>query len=136
MSKFESSVKAIPFADELVYNKVSVLSNLEGIKDKVPADKVQDLEFTDDTLSFSVTPIGKISLEVVERSPNSCVKYATTTSPIPFTLWVQILPVTENDCKIKVTIDAELNPFIKGMVKKPLMEGLEKMATMLSMIQY
>ena len=136
MSKFESSVKAIPFADELVYNKVSVLSNLEGIKDKVPADKVQDLEFTDDSLTFSVSPIGKISLEVIERIPNSCVKYATTTSPIPFTLWVQILPVTENDCKIKVTIDAELNPFIKGMVKKPLMEGLEKMATMLSMIQY
>jgi hypothetical protein len=136
MSKFESSVKAIPFADELVFNKVSVLSNLEGIKDKVPADKVQDLEFTDDSLTFSVSPIGKISLEVIERIPNSCVKYATTTSPIPFTLWVQILPVTENDCKIKVTIDAELNPFIKGMVKKPLMEGLEKMATMLSMIQY
>jgi hypothetical protein len=136
MSKFESSVKAIPFADELVFNKVSVLSNLEGIKDKVPADKVQDLEFTDDSLTFSVSPIGKISLEVIERIPNSCVKYATTTSPIPFTLWVQILPVTENECKIKVTIDAELNPFIKGMVKKPLMEGLEKMATMLSMIQY
>lgn len=136
MSKFESSIKAIPFADELVFNKVSVLSNLEGIKDKVPADKVQDLEFTDDSLTFSVSPIGKISLEVIERIPNSCVKYATTTSPIPFTLWVQILPVTENDCKIKVTIDAELNPFIKGMVKKPLMEGLEKMATMLSMIQY
>ncbi|WP_018109741.1 polyketide cyclase [Bacteroides propionicifaciens] len=136
MSKFESSVKAIPFADELVFNKVSVLSNLEGIKDKIPADKVQDLEFTDDSLTFSVSPIGKISLEVIERIPNSCVKYATTTSPIPFTLWVQILPVTENDCKIKVTIDAELNPFIKGMVKKPLMEGLEKMATMLSMIQY
>ena len=136
MSKFESSVKVIPFADELVFNKVSVLSNLEGIKDKVPADKVQDLEFTDDSLTFSVSPIGKISLEVIERIPNSCVKYATTTSPIPFTLWVQILPVTENDCKIKVTIDAELNPFIKGMVKKPLMEGLEKMATMLSMIQY
>ena len=109
MSKFESSVKAIPFADELVFNKVSVLSNLEGIKDKVPADKVQDLEFTDDSLTFSVSPIGKISLEVIERIPNSCVKYATTTSPIPFTLWVQILPVTENDCKIKVTIDAELN---------------------------
>lgn len=136
MSKFESSVKVIPFADELVYNKVSVLSNLEGIKDKVPADKVQDLEFSDDTLSFSVTPIGKISLEVIERTPNSCVKYATTTSPIPFTLWVQIVPTAEAECKIKVTIDAELNPFIKGMVKKPLTEGLEKMVTMLSMIQY
>ena len=29
-----------------------------------------------------------------------------------------------------------MNPFMKAMVQKPLNEGLEKMADMLSMIQY
>ena len=46
------------------------------------------------------------------------------------------MPTTDEESKIKVTIDVEMNPFIAGMVKKPLMDGLEKMATMLSMIQY
>ena len=30
----------------------------------------------------------------------------------------------------------ELNPFMKGLVQKPLQEGLEKMADMLSIIPY
>ena len=37
---------------------------------------------------------------------------------------------------MKLTIKAELNPFIKGMVKKPLMEGLEKIADLLQVIKY
>ena len=38
--------------------------------------------------------------------------------------------------KMKLTIKAELNMFIKGMVKKPLQEGIEKIADALAMIPY
>lgn len=37
---------------------------------------------------------------------------------------------------MKLTIKADLNPFIKGMVKKPLEEGIEKIANALAMISY
>ena len=40
------------------------------------------------------------------------------------------------ECKMKLTIGMELNPFMKTMVQKPLQEGLEKMAETLSMINY
>ena len=40
------------------------------------------------------------------------------------------------NCKMKLTIKAELNPFIKGMVSGPLTEGLEKVADVLQNIQY
>ena len=43
MSNFESSVKVIPYSQERVYNKLSDLSNLEAVKDRLPKDKVQDL---------------------------------------------------------------------------------------------
>ena len=59
MSNFESSVKVIPYSQERVYNKLSDLSNLEAVKDRLPKDKVQDLSFDLDTLSFSVSPIGQ-----------------------------------------------------------------------------
>ena len=64
------------------------------------------------------------------------IKFETAQSPVPFNLWIQLLPVTETTSKMKLTIKAELNPFIKGMVSKPLQEGLEKIADMLTMIQY
>jgi hypothetical protein len=49
---------------------------------------------------------------------------------------VQILPVTEEQAKMKVTIRAEVNMFMKAMVTKPLQEGVEKIADMLAMISY
>ena len=37
---------------------------------------------------------------------------------------------------MKVTVKAELNPFIKGMVSGPLQDGVEKIADALSKIEY
>lgn len=136
MTKFESSVKHVQASQEAVYAKLSDLSNLEHLKDRIPADKVNNLSFDSDSLSFEVSPVGKITLEIVEREPCKCIKFGTTVSPLPFNLWIQIVPVTETECKMKLTIGMELNLFMKAMVQKPLQEGLEKMADALSMVSY
>lgn len=136
MSQFESSVKQIPFSQERVYAKLSDLSNLESMKDRIPQDKVKDISFDSDTLTFSVEPVGKITLQVIEREPFKCIKFETTQSPLPFNLWIQLVPDSEQGCKMKLTIRVDINPFMKAMVQKPLQEGIEKMADMLAMIQY
>ena len=136
MNKFESSVKVISFSQERIYNKLSDLKNLEAVKDRLPQDKVKDISFDTDTLSFNVAPVGQLTLKIIEREPNQCIKFETTNSPLPFNLWIQLVASAEEECKIKVTIGMELNPFMKAMVQKPLQEGLEKMVDMLAMIQY
>lgn len=136
MSNFESSVKVIPYSQERVYNKLSDLSNLEAVKDRLPQDKVQDLNFDSDTLSFSVPPVGQLTLQIIEREPCKCIKLATTNSPIPFNMWIQLVETGEEECKMKVTIGMDINPFMKAMVQKPLQEGLEKMVEMLAIINY
>lgn len=136
MTQFESSVKTISYAQERVYNKLSDLNNLESVKDRLPADKIKDLSFDTDTLSFSISPVGQVTLRICEREPHKCIKFETTNSPLPLNLWIQIVSTDEEECKIKLTIKADINPFIKGMVKKPLQEGLEKMVDMLAMIAY
>ena len=136
MANFESSVKVIPYSQERVYAKLSDLSNLESVKDRLPEDKVQDLSLDSDTLSFNVSPVGQITLQIVERDPCKCIKLATTNSPLPFNMWIQLVETAEEECKIKLTIGMDINPFMKAMVQKPLQDGLEKMVEMLSMIQY
>lgn len=136
MSNFESNVKVIPYSQERVYNKLSDLSNLEAVKDRLPQDKVQDLSFDSDTLSFSVPPVGQLTLQIIEREPCKCIKLATTNSPIPFNMWIQLVETGEEECKMKVTIGMDINPFMKAMVQKPLQEGLEKMVEMLAIINY
>lgn len=136
MSKFESSIKQIPYAVEDVYRNISDLSNLERVRDRVPQDKLQDFEFDSDSVQVSVAPVGTIKLRIIEREENKCVKFETEQSPIPFNLWIQVLPVDENSSKMKVTVKAELNPFIKAMVEKPLQDGVEKIADALAQVHY
>ena len=134
-SKFESSIREIPYSQQSVYNMLSDLTNTEKVRDKIPEDKIKDLTFDADSISIH-SPMGDVQLNIIERDEPKCVKFETKKSPIPVNLWIQILPVTDHSSKMKLTMKAEVNPFIKAMVKKPLQEGIEKVADALQMIQY
>ena len=135
-SKFESSVKVVPYPQQAVYDNISDLRNLEKVRDRIPEDKVNDFTFDQDTVSLNVAPVGELKLRICEREDPKCVKFETVQSPVPFNVWVQVLPVDENSAKMKVTVKAELNPFIKSMVEKPLQDGVEKIADALAQIHY
>ena len=136
MSQYESSVKCIPHPQERVYAKLEDLNNIEGIKDKLPQDKVQDLTYSRDEASVSVPPIGNITLRVVEREEPKCIKLEVAHSIAPLTIWIQIIPNGENASKMRVVAKAEINFMLRSMIEKPLKEGLEKIAEALSLIEY
>ena len=135
-TKFESSVKQIPYSQEAVFRNISDLNNLEKVRDRIPEDKVSDFSFDQDTVSLQVPPVGELKLRICDREEPKCVKFETVQSPVPFNVWVQVLPVDENNSKMKVTVKAELNPFIKSMVEKPLQDGVEKIADALAQVHY
>ena len=134
--KFVSEIKRIPHKAEHIYGMLSDLSSLERVKDRIPAGKVKDFTFDSDSCSVSVDPVGKICFQIVEREPNQLIKFATTNSPIPLHLWIQLKEVAEADTCMKLTVGAELNPFIKQMVAKPLQEAIDKMAEVLTVLPY
>lgn len=135
MTTIESSIRQINATQQEVYNMLSDLGNVEKLRGKIPEDKVQNLEFDHDSISVK-TQLGSVKLAIVDREEPKMIKFETQESPLPFNFWIQLLPVTDTTCKMKLTIKADLNPFISGMVKKPLQEGIEKIADALQMIQY
>ena len=135
MATFESTVRQINYAQQSVYQLLSDLSNIDKVKDRIPEDKVKDLTFDTDSIGIN-TPMGAVKLNIAERDEPKCIKFETAESPLPFNFWIQILPVTAQSSKMKLTIKADLNPFIKGMVSKPLQEGIEKIADALQSIKY
>ena len=136
MTKFESSVKQIAYPVEDVYRNISDLSNLERVRDRVPEDKLNSFSFDRDTVSVNVDPVGDIKLRIIEREEGKCVKFETEQSPMPFNLWIQVLPVTETTSKMRVTLQADIPFMLKGMVSGPLQDGVEKIADALSQIPY
>lgn len=139
--QFESNVKHVPYSQERVYNKLSDLNNLEGVRERLDMvkdkldGKLEDMSFDRDSITLKVQGIS-LTLRIIEREPLKCIKFEGDKSPIPLNLWIQILPVTQEEAKMKVTIRAEVNMFMKAMVSKPLQEGVEKLADMLAMLLY
>ncbi len=136
MTTFESPVKTIPASQEAIFNKLSDLNNLESVKDRIPQDKISDFEYDRDSVRFSVSPVGKIGLRIIEREPSKTIKIESEDAPMKFNLWVQIVSLGENESKIKLTVKADIPIFIKPMVSKPLQEALDKMVEMLAVLPY
>lgn len=135
MTTIESSIRQIDYPQQTVYNMLSDLSNIEKVRDKIPEEQVKDLTFDADSISIS-TQMGAVKLTVVDREAPKTIKFETKESPVPFNFWIQLLPTSDTSCKMKLTIKADLNPFIAGMVKKPLQQGIERIADGLQAIKY
>ncbi len=136
MTEFVSEIKIIPHDGDRVYAVLSDLSNLERIRDRIPQDKIKNLEFNSDSCSFAIDPIGKICFEIVDREPCKTIKFTTTNSPVPLFMWIQLKQVAEGDTRLRMTVRADLNPFIKPMVSKPLQDALDKISTVLASLPY
>lgn len=150
ISKFESNVKILAQDVETAYSRLADLRNLQSLKERLadpavqeamaaqlPADKLaqarqqlENVEFDRDSLQMT-TPMGQLRLAVVEREAPKCLKFASEGAPIQLYLWIQLLPSGEG-AKMRVTVGAEVNFFMKGMVSKPLQQAADGLAEMLA----
>ena len=102
--QFESNVKHVPYSQERVYNKLSDLNNLEGVRERLDMvkdkldGKLEDMSFDRDSITLKVQGIS-LTLRIIEREPLKCIKFEGDKSPIPLNLWIQILPVTQEEAK-------------------------------------
>jgi len=135
-STFESAVKTINAGEQDIFAVLSDLRNAEKLKDRIPQDKVKDVQFEQDSISFVVEPVGKLSLKVIEQEPCKTIKFAGENSPVDFFVWIQLKETGENDTKMKITLKADLNPIIKMMASKPLEQFVNMLADALATLEY
>lgn len=136
MTEFISDVKIIPYSSTEVFRVLSDLSKLEHLKDKIPGDTLRDFSFDADTVSFRVDPVGKISFLVEEREPDKLIKFRSEKLPFDIFIWIQLVSKAENDTRLRLTLRADLNPFIKGMAEKPMREAVDKISEALAHLPY
>lgn len=158
MTEYKSTVHVSPFPQQRVYDRLSDLTFLTLIQNnldnpemrqrildqadgKVTAEqldtaneKIRQMQVNRDSVT-SDSPVGKITLRIVEREEPKCVKFALEGAPVQANLWIQLLPQADQ-CALRVTLRAELNFLIKQMVGKKLEKGVEGLAQMLANIPY
>ncbi len=151
--KESSSVKPVNAPVERVYATLSNLENLrpllerartdENLKEKMreagqanALDSLANVTLTSDSISVPAAMVGTISLTIIEREENKCIKFVTDKSPVKATLWIQVLPVTDLTSKMKLTVDADIPFMLKAMIGSKVKKGIEQVADALSMINY
>lgn len=128
--KLESKIGKIESSDERIYN---FLTDFNNFRDLIPQDKLENWESTEDTCSFSISPIGQTGVKIIEKIPFSLIKLANLEeSNFNFFFWVQLKPADENSSHIRLTLEVQLNTMMELMAKKPLQEFLDKLVDQLA----
>ena len=136
ITEFISEIKTIPYGNRIVYEMLADMSNLEKIKHRIPSNKIEDFIFDTDSCSFSIQPVGKVCLSIIDREPLKTIKLTATPSPMEVNMWIQLKETGEQVTKMKLTIKADLNPFLKPVLSKPLQDGINQIADILASIPY
>ncbi len=130
MAKIESKVTKTEVSSEKLFSFVSDFNNFEKI---IPPDKVKNWQADEDSCSFTIESIGSAALRIIEKEPNNLVKITSEgQTPISFLMWVQLKELDENDTRIKITIDPQINMMMMTMVKKPLKQFVDMLAERMS----
>lgn len=113
--KVTSSVIPVNGDAGVAYRKISNFSELGGM---MPPGQVQDWKATQDTCSFNVGGMARISMRISQKvEPSLVVITSDGDSPFPFTLAFHFEPATHGQFKSTVEAEVGVNMVMGAMLK-------------------
>lgn len=135
--KYESKIESIPAPAAQVYPVLSNLNNLKRVQDMLPADKVSEVEISEDVVKMKVDGLGqKIAIRIVDRIENDTIKFGLDNIPMEANFWIQLKEVSPTDTRVKLTVKADIPMFFRMMLEKKIQQGLDDAAKMLAQFPY
>lgn len=108
------------------------MSDFNHFKHLLPTDKIENFECTSDQCSFGIKGLTSLTIKIKERQPKSKITFETLgLAKFVFTLHIHLSP----NQTTYVQMEGDLNPFIKVMAEKPLLELVNTMASKLSALE-
>ena len=105
----------------------ALVSDMRNISALLPEQAI-NVNADEDNLAFTVQGMGSIALRVSQRITYSLVQLVPVGKvPFPFCLNIKISGLG-NNCRVMFEIDAELNPLMAMMAKRPLQNLVDMMA--------
>lgn len=105
----------------------TLMSDMRNIPALLP-EQVINVNADEDNLSFTVQGMGSIALRVSQRITYSLIQLVPVgKTPFQFVLSIKIAGLG-NNCRVMYEIDAELNPLMSMMAKRPLQNLVNMMA--------
>ncbi len=145
-TKYVSDIKIVNNNQEIIFNYLSNFENLstyvnEGLlakmTEQIPQIKISNFESDADSCRFQISGMGLAEIRIIEREPHKTIKISSSGSlPVEIVFWIQLLPVSAYETKLRLTLNADMSMMIKMMVNKKLEEGINQLADMLANLPY
>ena len=133
MAKYESKTKHIPYSQSAVYAKISDLSNLSVLKERLANQDIpENLKEQADAEQIGVSQVRRQNGVRVAYPVHQLRPLHQAADQIG----IQLVPTSDSACAMRLTLDAELNMFLKMAVGGKLKDGIDKFADMLAKIPY
>lgn len=113
-----------------LYNFLSDFKNFESI---LPADKVENFQYSGDQCSFNIRGITALTIRITDKKPNEFILFSSEgLSKFNFQLKASFQGEASSTGTCQVDLYGDLNPFIKAMAEKPLKSLVDTMTLKLS----
>jgi carbon monoxide dehydrogenase subunit G len=132
--KLESKTGKIPYSDERIF---TFLSDFNNFKHLIPHDKIKGWQSDENSCRFTVDIIGEFGVKIIEKDPFRLIKLSgIDDNKYKLFFWVQLKQITAGETAIRFTIEADVNPMIQMIAKKPVEEFLDKLIDQLTKFEF
>lgn len=129
MSEFSSETKIVKQSASQLFVFLTDLNNFKGL---LPP-QIKNWQSTENWCSFDIEGTASLGFEINEKKPNDSIKYKEYgKSPFPFFLIIKMDEKEKLQTGVEISFNAELNPMMKMMLKKPLTNLLNLMVDKLN----
>ncbi len=99
----------------------------------LPSDKIENFVFTDSQCSFNIKGITPLTVKLIEKIPFNYILFSSEgLAKFNFSLKVYFIGNEHEIGQCKIDLLGDLNPFIKSMAEKALLNLVNTMALKLS----
>ncbi len=125
MGRYESKQQQIFRPASQIYFAIEKFSNFTPIL----GAKVENWKADDNTCSFTAKGMN-FALKIADREQDKMIKIVPGEGGVPFqfTFWIQLKQVGDNDTRIRMVLDVELNMMLKMMIGGKIQGMLDQFA--------
>jgi len=128
MTEFVSERLVINASCNKVYSFLSDFTNFEQLM----PEQIKNWKADKESCSFTIEGLADLSMRIASKKPDRNIHIiADGKNPIDYTLDCFFFEVDENNSKVELIFNADLNPFIKSFASRPLQNFVNMLATKL-----
>ena len=92
-------------------------------------DHVKDVSATEDSCTFTIENIAKVTLKILEKKPDTLIRFvAENDKNIPFFLDLNFNVISENETDVEANLEVDIPLLLRPVLQKPLKNFMETLS--------